>query len=142
MKTKDVVVNEVDFLVLYDLEEMKQTLNYVLNNNFEEGSSCYKMYSVDHKSTDEEIRSDVEKIEKFIYSIEEGAFDFESAVSKVRKKKNGKFWAKSNEDILVLEYLSEYFTDFTNAWSVLGFRLKVQDDTTVVLELGERTYTY
>lgn len=130
----------VDLTVKYDLGGLQKSLDK-LGESFEPNFYT-TMLSVDEGTVSVDVfNKDIAKGDEFLQRLSRGEFDIEKAVSKIRKKKNKTFWSKSGHDVLVLENISTYFTDFTNAWSVHVFRLEVLDEKTCELVLRERTYT-
>jgi tRNA(Ile)-lysidine synthase TilS/MesJ len=136
--TTELVLNGVKLQVTYDPNRMKETLNS-LEKQFE--GQYTKMYTVDEEVTKEEFEEDIQLAREFVAKLESGSFELSPHVEKVRKKKNQKFWSNSGYDVLTLSNISEYFTDFTNAWSVFVFRFEVINETTCELVLRSRTYT-
>ncbi|PLS19283.1 hypothetical protein CVD28_02400 [Bacillus sp. M6-12] len=139
MQTKEIILNGVTLSIEYDTEKMKEIVDS-LKGDFE--GQYTKMYSVDEVVTKEEFEQDIEEAEAFIQQLESDQIDLVEHMDKVRKKKNHKLWSKSGQDVLTLSNISEYFTDFTNAWRVMVFRLEVINETTCELCLRGRTYTY
>jgi hypothetical protein len=139
MQTKEIYLNGIALTVEYDIEKLNDTVNS-LKNSFE--GQYTKMYSVDEVVTKEEFEQDIQEAEAFIQKLESDQIDLTEHLDKVRKKKNHKLWSKSGHDVLTLSNISEYFTDFTNAWRVMVFRLEVLNETTCELCLRGRTYTY
>lgn len=136
--TVEVELNGVKLQVNYDLNRMKEILKS-LEKQYE--GQYTKMYTVDEVVTKEEFEEDIQVAKVFVAKLESGSFELLPHVDKVRKKKNQKFWSNSGHDILPLSNISEYFTDFTNAWSVFVFRLEVVSETVCELCLRSRTYT-
>lgn len=138
-KTIIVEVNGVTLHIVCDSVKMTAVLDS-LEKQFE--GQYIKMYTVDEVVTKEEFELEIASARAFIAQLEAGTLDLLPSVEKVRKKKNGKFWSNSGYDMLQLTNISDYFTDFTNAWSVFVFRLEVLNETTCELVLRSRTYTY
>lgn len=138
MTAKTVTVNGVDLTVQFEPSKMKEIVGYY-EKSFE--GQYTEMWTVDEAVTKEQFDGDIERAKTFIAELEAGKVELHAHVEKVRKKKNNKFWSNSGHDILQLTNISEYFTDFTNAWSVLVFRLEVLNETTCELVLRTRTYT-
>lgn len=139
LKTQEIILNGVTLTVEYDTEKMKDTVKW-LEDSFE--NQYTEMYSVDEIVAKEQFEEDIEKAKAFIQNLESGTLNLTEHVEQVRKKKNQKFWSNSGHDVLPLSHISEYFTDFTNAWRVMVFRLDVSNETVCTLDLRSRTYTY
>lgn len=101
----------------------------------------YQVIYTQDDSTEEQVFGDLDKMISFLKSVKEDSSALKEYVSKVRKKKNGDFWLRSIEEIVVADHCTEYFTDFTNAWSVLMISLDVEDATTCSLNVRTRTVT-
>lgn len=78
---------------------------------------------------------------RIVESVKEDSSVLEEYVLKVRKK-NGDFWLRSVEEIVVADHCTHYLPDFTNAWSVLMISLDVGDATTCRLNVRTRTVTH
>lgn len=95
-----------------------------------------------NKSGLEEITNDVEDMIEMLNSIQENPEILLEYVKDIRKKKNGMFWRNSGTVIRRMDNCTDYFTDFTNAWSTPELRLDVIDENTCKLAIRERTYTH
>lgn len=93
-------------------------------------------------SEKELVIADLNGLIFFLLEIESNPDLLIPHIEKIRKKKNGDFWKNSGTDVLLAENCSEYFTDFTNAWSVLMIRLDVETNDTCTLDVRHRTFTY
>lgn len=99
------------------------------------------IYTEDIADVDEAV-ADLDKMQHALSAIEADPSVLSPHIDQIRKKKNGGFWKQSGTDVLLAENCTEYFTDFTNAWSALVLRLDVVDEQTCTLSLRERTFTH
>lgn len=148
MKTFNINGKELT-VILPDFDSLKDSIKQFRENYYEEGFvkesgyNCmlYKIYTDKH-STFNEVEEDVEDMLELIESIENNNDLLIEHIEKVRKKKNGLFWNKSGYCIKTLEACTEYFTDFTNAWSTPELRLDVINENECKLHLRYYTNTY
>lgn len=148
-KIKFEIGNKELYVLLSDLSELKKQVLYFKDIYYSENEgyvkekdiNCmlYEIYT-DKYSSYEDVCSDIDSMLDLIEKIETNPEEFlKESVEKVRKKKNGLFWLKSGYTIQSLDYCTEYFTDFTNAWSTPELRLDVLNETEC--ELSLRYYT-
>ncbi|WP_283747782.1 hypothetical protein [Bacillus thuringiensis] len=137
----EVVINEVPLTVVVDFEGIKKSLELKKVEVQETEEQFMKLYEVDGHATKEESLSDIEKMIEFIDSIHNEYEQLVKHVGDIRKKKNGKFWLNSGTTLSRLECVTEYFTDYTNAWSTPQLRLEVIDADTCELVFRNRTET-
>lgn len=133
-------VNGVDLTVLMDFDSMKRSLN-ASEKEWEADRFTIAWTVDDGNVTKEDYMKDIEDTRNLIATFEQDPSILEEYVEQVRTKKNGEFWKNSGLTIKYLENVSSYFTDFTNAWSVLQLRLRVLDAKTCVLQLELKTET-
>ncbi|WP_144537397.1 hypothetical protein [Bacillus thuringiensis] len=137
----EVVINEVPLTVVADFEGIKNDLELKKVEVQEAEELFMKLHEVDEYATREESLRDVEQMLKFVNSLEHNEDALIEHVRDVRKKKNGKFWLNSGTTLSRLECVTEYFTDYTNAWSTPQLRLEVIDADTCELVFRNRTET-
>lgn len=137
----EVVINEVPLTVVVDFKGIKKELELKKVEVQEAEELFMKLHTVDEFATKEESLSDIEQMIKFVDSLENNKDSLSEYVCDVRKKKNGKFWLNSGTTLSRLEFVTEYFTDYTNAWSTPQLRLEVIDADTCELVFRNRTET-
>lgn len=93
------------------------------------------------ESKAEDVFADLASLTELLERIEANPDVLIPFVEEVRKKKNGGFWRNSGTDVRVAQNCTEYFTDYTNAWSALMIRLDVLDENTCELSVRNRTFT-
>ncbi|MFJ8528701.1 hypothetical protein [Bacillus sp. NPDC094106] len=135
-----VIVNEVPLTVIADFDKLKEQVTSKKVEVKEEGPFM-KLYSVDEYATEEESMNDIDEMLSFLESIMNSHDVLSDYVTNVRKKKNGKFWLNSGLTLSKLSCVTEYFTDYTNAWSTPQLRLEVIDEDTCELVFRNRTET-
>ncbi len=131
---KEFKVNSVSLYVVMNFEEMRKVLD-IAENEWEDGRFT-AAWTINHGNVKkEDYMDDIQSMRDLLQSYEQDLSRLEEHIINVRKKKNGEFWKGSVVTIRYLEYVSEYYTDFTNSWNVLQLRLKVLDNHTSNLEL-------
>lgn len=137
-------VDGIDFKVAMDIDSLISNLKGHFNEwdedhftkvwSMNEGEVNKEDYDKDLKETIEtleEVRDDQDMLDVF---LEEG-------IRGIRKKKNGEFWKNSYNVIKQLDNVSNYLSDFTNAWSVLQLNLRSIDGLNCELVVQNRTVT-
>lgn len=141
--SKEVVltVDGVDFTVnLPDLDKERA----VLETLKERANSFDDKFQVlwEKEDADEvDVFRDIANIQAILDQVESNPNVLLVHLMDIRKKKNGQFWKNSGVDVYVARYMTNYFTDFTNAWSTYVLRLEVIDEETCTLTLRTRTFT-
>lgn len=134
-------MNGRDFLVKMPcFEDEIAELEKTLKEYQAEEQAFYPIWERD-ESLPENVVTDIESLIDKLRQIEANPSLLASEIEQVRKKKNGGFWRNSGHDVLIAEHCTEYFTDFTNAWSALMIRLDVEDEMTCRLSVRHRTFT-
>lgn len=87
------------------------------------------------------VLADLASLAELLQKIQQNTDILIPFVEEIRKKKNGGFWRNSGTDVRIAENCTEYFTDYTNAWSALMIRLDVVNETTCKLSVRTRTFT-
>ena len=118
---------------LHSLERTKE--------NYLNGDLSYQRLWEREDSKKEAVLADLEALTTMLLKIEENPGILIPHLEVIRKKKNGGFWKQSGTDVLVAENCTEYFTDFTNAWSALMIRVDVDAEAKCTLSLRHRTFT-
>lgn len=132
---KDFTVEMPDFNeVITGLESMK--VQYLA------GEIGYNPLWESEESKEEDVVNDLNSLSSLLRKIEENPELLAPFIGAIRKKKNGGLWKKSGADVLIAENCTEYFTDFTNAWSTLMIRLDVLTEDTCQLSVRTRTFTH
>lgn len=119
------------------IEQLERTKEGV-----KEGSVEYNVIYTDEVATVEAILADLTHLQEMMSAVEADPTILTTHIDAIRKKKNGGFWRQSGTDVLIAENCTEYFTEFTNAWSALLLRLDVEDENTCTFDLRTRTYTF
>lgn len=119
-----------------ELDSLKRTKEDYLN-----GDLSYQRLWEREDSKKEAVLADLEALETMLLKIEENPGIVIPYLDIIRKKKNGGFWKQSGADVLIAENCTEYFTDFTNAWSALMIRVDVDAEAKCTLSLRHRTFT-
>lgn len=120
----------------YKANYYKQDYDSELDRN----RMLYKLHSEDY-STFDEVEKDIDLMMELVNELENDIDLLKNYVGLIKKKKNGTFWLKSGYCIKDLESCTEYFTDFTNAWSTPELRLDVISETECTLRFRYRTRT-
>lgn len=132
---KDFLVEMPDFnKVIAHLESMK--------NEYLKGNIGYNPLWETGESNQEDVLSDLNEMVSLLRKIEAKPEILAPFIEEIRKKKNGWFWSNSGTDVRIAENCTEYFTDFTNAWSALMIRLDVLTEDTCKLSVRNRTFTH
>lgn len=140
-KIEQVTVDGRDFkVVMPDFEQLRMDLE-VLRKAVKSGDEPYQILWEDADSEDVDVYRDLSNIRLILDQVEENADHLISTMMEIRKKKNGGFWKNSGMDVYIARYTTRYFTDFTNAWSVLVLRLDVIDEDTCEFGLRYRTFS-
>lgn len=125
---------------LPDFQKEKESVDYI-KNEYLKGEVSYQPLWEREDAKAEHVLADMENLLKLLGDIEDNADVLIPHIDRIRKKKNGDFWKKSGADVFVAENCTEYFTDFTNAWSALMIRLDVNSEDTCTLSVRHRTFT-
>ncbi|MBL4952197.1 hypothetical protein JK635_08240 [Neobacillus sp. YIM B02564] len=133
-------VNGVSLIVQMDFSAMEQTLKQI-EQEWEPGAFTEVFSCEEGNVTADDYFGDITRMREGLQSIQNHPGLLEHFVKKVRKKKNGDFWMNSGTTIETMDFVSTYFTDFTNAWSVLQLRLEVESNRVCRLTLHKRTVT-
>lgn len=140
-KQVTIEVNGKAFQVeLPDFEKEKESLKWT-KAQYLDGEISYQPIWEREDSAKELVLADLDSMISYLEEIETDFDVLIPHVEAVRKKKNGDFWKNSGTDVLIAENCTEYFTDFTNAWSVLMIRLDVETADTCTLSVRHRTFT-
>lgn len=132
-------INGLNLSIIVDEKNLREGFKQT-ELEWEEGRFT-KAFTSDVTVTKEAYMEDIARGRAFLDSIEEDPSILEAYVKDLRKKKNGEFWKGSVNSVLRFDNISIYYTDFTNAWSVLDLRVKVRDFQTCELELIRHSLT-
>lgn len=140
-KQVGILVNGKTFQVnLPDFDKEKKSLEQT-KADYLNGEISYQPIWEREDSKKENVVSDLDAMVFYLEQIEKNVDVLIPHIEYIRKKKNGDFWKKSGADVLVAQNCTEYFTDFTNAWSALMIRLDVDTTDTCTLSVRHRTFT-
>lgn len=103
-------------------------------------SEFYELWT-DTKVSKEEYMRSIDEVLELLDGMEEDPSLLVDSIEVVTKKKNGEFRKGGVAVISYLENTSEYYTDFTNAWSVGCIELKALDGKTCELRYNNRQCT-
>lgn len=146
---KDVQYN--GYKVTLELATLEQAILKV-NNYFDEMLNyieeyglevypIYPLYSVNELSKKEDILKEQETIIKQLKELYLDDTKWLPILDGIGVKKNGRFKKNSISQFMVVESATNYFTEFTNAWSTLVFKLKAKSEDTVQMISDEVTFT-
>lgn len=114
----------------------------MLKDKVRDGERGFSVLWEDESAAPEDSLKDIEDMQRILTRIEAIPDSLAVNIDSIRKKKNGGLWKNSGTDIFVSNHCTEYFTDFTNAWSAYVIRLHVIDEGTCELVLTQRTFTH
>lgn len=141
--SKEVVltVDGLDFTVIFpDFEKEREVLD-LLKDRANSIDDPFQILWEDEDSEEVDVLRDIANIQAILDQVESNPNVLLVHLMDIRKKKNGQFWKNSGVDVYVARYMTNYFTDFTNAWSTYVLRLDVINEETCTLSLRTRTFT-
>lgn len=127
-------------VTLPDFQKEKESLERT-KTQYLDGEISYQPIWEREDSEKESVIKDLDALISYLEQIETNLDVLTPHVEAVRKKKNGDFWKNSGTDVLIAENCTEYFTDFTNAWSALMIRIDVESADSCALSVRHRTFT-
>lgn len=137
-----VIVNGKDFQIkMPDINKEIAHLE-IMKTQYLEGDVGYNPLWETEESKQEDVLCDLDELASLLREIEAKPEILAPFIEEIRKKKNGWFWSNSGADVQIADNCTEYFTDFTNAWSALMIRLDVLTEDTCKLSVRNRTFTH
>lgn len=142
IQTKIIDFNNYKINILHkSKEDYMSDINLYFDSLVDYDSKYFGLYSIERNNTIKEIENEKIIIDQLLNDILNNNDIINRHLNLLILKKNGKFKKNSSSVIKRIESATDYFTDFTNAWSTLELKLKVIDENNVKLLLKKSIIT-
>lgn len=138
------VVGKFELSVVLDesnLLEVKDTVSKILID-FKNKEESYFIVESDKHSNLIDVENDCSEMINYIDSILNNPNQLLDFIDELPKKKNGSYYKGRVKFLKRMDNCCDFYTDFTNAWSLPVLRLKVISDTECNVEFNIEQITF